>query len=414
MKTHLFILILLIFSTISYAQNYQGPIAQPTSGYAVPGTHTVDTMEFTHSLYSLQKSVIYYPSDTSGSFATVFFLHGFNGQFLVLYDLLFRFIASQGYNVVFAPYPPSFDVQNNYDIMETAFLHAARNYSIIDTTKVGLIGYSFGGGAAIYMASKLYTKLDWGVQGRFIATVCPWYSFFIDQAEVAALPFDTRMLSFVNSYDNVCDHRMAMEMYYNTTSIAPSQKDVVYVSEDTVGNYTYFSDHFSFTTFFINNYDAMDVYVYHRLIGALMAYTFAADLSAYSVALGSGSADQITMPAGMKDLEVVDFPAPKLDQNYYQFPCDSAINPRSAFCVYLTDVMPVDEDLISVATRPEGYLIKAPPSCLGQKFQIFDATGRLLDEGTIQQEETQITTTSLAPSLYILKFQGKGYPLIVF
>ena len=83
-------------------------------------------------------------------------------------------------------------------------------------------------------------------------------------------------------------------------------------------------------------YDALDYYGVYRLLDAMMDYSFNGNVNAKNVALGNGSAAQITMPSyngqAMAPLEVTDNPTPKYPQSKYEFPCNSSTNPRIGYC----------------------------------------------------------------------------------
>ncbi len=334
----IFYLLVLISSQLS-AQTYMGPIARPTAGYGASGPYSVSQLTMPNPMHT-QQCEIFYPTGKATPSPTILFMHGFSGNYSIAYKAFFDHMVSLGYAVVFAPYPATTLVQNNYQIMRTGFTQAARNFSnIIDTTQVGLVGYSFGGGAAWYMADELLTKLGWGSAGRFVSTIAPWYSDQLTNAQLAALPSDVKMQSFILEEDIVCDHRQAIEIYNNTPSIQVSEKDVVYVPSSTVSGYDYVADHYCFVSNqFVNNFDALDAYVFNRLIAALADYTYTGNLTAKNIALGEGSLDQISLPTGLNPLEVEVVPVPKRPSSSYVWPCDSMVNPRHIYCDSVTSV----------------------------------------------------------------------------
>ncbi len=418
MKKLIYLLVLL--SSSLTAQVYVGPIAEPTSGYGATGPYAVSQQSFSNPLNTTQQCQIFYPTGVSTSVPTVFFLHGFSGNFSIAYLGLFNHLASHGYAVVFAPYPATTMIQNNYDIMQNGFEIAARDFSsIIDTTRIGLIGYSFGGGASYYMADILMTQHGWGSAGRFISTIAPWYSVNTSNTLLANLPSDVKMQSFILQDDDVCDHRQAIEVYNNTPSILVSEKDVIYVPESTVGTYTYTSDHYSFVSAVVSNYDATDVYVFNRLIAALADYTFTGDLTAKDIALGGGSSAQVTLPTGLNNLVVVDTPVPNLPSSFYSWPCDSIVNPRSIYCDSITSVhsLELEEKLLTIerVSAHKGHAtleLSANAKLVGSSLNIYNVSGSLVFSEQISDRNMTLNL-NLPSGVYILWAQGEAHKLIL-
>ncbi len=403
--------LLLLISSPCAAQFYIGPVPAPSSGYGAAGPLDVMTTRYTNPLNPTQDCIIFHPKDTSTTRPTVFFMHGFSGNYSSVYQVFFEHLASHGYAAVFVPYPATTNVQGNYDIMKNGFQIAARDFSqIVDTMRVGLVGYSFGGGAAYYMADELMTTLGWGSQGRFISTIAPWYSLNAPNSKLASLAGDTKMLNFILQDDGVCDHRQAIEIYNNTPSIAISEKDVVYVPESHVSGYTYVADHYSFVSALANPYDALDAYVFNRMITALADYTFTGNLTAKDIALGGGSTAQVTLPGGMTPLVVVDSPQPTRPTSYYTWPCDSSVNPRSIYCDSITAVSTVrsttETKIVAMSLEPSvaGTLLRLQidPSAMGHEIQIYNVQGTLVHHQNINST-TEHIDLKLAPSIYLLR-----------
>jgi hypothetical protein len=98
--------------------------------------------------------------------------------------------------------------------------------------------------------------------------------------------------------------------------------------------YTYIADHVLPNT--KDAYDAYDYYGIYRLLDALIDYSFNNNAAGKKVALGNGSAEQVTMPGydgqTLAPLEVTDNPVPQYLQTRYDFRCDSDTNLRGAYC----------------------------------------------------------------------------------
>ena len=99
--------------------------------------------------------------------------------------------------------------------------------------------------------------------------------------------------------------------------------------------YTYTAEHNLPST--KDAYDAYDYYGIYRLLDAMIDYSFNGNLTGKNVALGNGSAEQVTMPSyngqALSPLEVTDNPTPLYPQSKYLFPCGSVSNnPRIGNC----------------------------------------------------------------------------------
>ncbi|WP_342089402.1 hypothetical protein [Dyadobacter sp. OTU695] len=313
-----------------------GPISRPAFGYGADGTYAVSEIDFPNTEYSGTNVTIFYPSGTASPRPTIFYSHPYGGESKEYNRGLFEFIAKKGYVVVFVPYATNdTSIDHRYLTLWTGFTKAASDYpGIIDTRKVGFMGHSFGGGASIGLAYKAFTDKGWGVDGRFLFTMAPWYSYQITPAQLASFPTNTKMITQVYDEDVFNDHRMAIDIFKNI-NIRSTEKDYCYLKPSTVAGYKYATEHTLPNS--RTAYDAYDYYGVYRLLDAMIDYSFNNSAAGKNVALGNGSSQQITMPGYngqfMVPLEVTDNPAPKYDQSKYDFKCSSALyNPRIAHC----------------------------------------------------------------------------------
>jgi Esterase/lipase len=313
----------------------EGPISRPASGYGKDGAYEVAETNFASPEYPGKDVAVFYPKGTTAPRPTVFYLHGFGGENKISWMGIFNFIAKKGYTVVFAPYPTlNSTIDGRYDVMWSSFRTAVKKYpNLIDSTKVGFVGHSFGGGAVPSIAYKAFQERGWGKNGRFIFTLAPWYAYQITDEQLKNFPANTQFISQVYDDDDVNDHRMAIDIYKNI-SIPNSEKDFVTVKKSVVEGYTYTAEHNLPSS--LKAYDAYDYYCLYRLLDALMDYSFNKSASGKNVALGNGSAEQITLPSykgtALTTLEVTDNPVPKYTQDKYEFPCGGLLNPRSLHC----------------------------------------------------------------------------------
>lgn len=318
----------------------QGPIQKPTSGYGADGSYEVAEIDFDNPQYAGTQVSIFYPKGITSPRPTIFFSHPYGGEDKSYNIGLYNFVAKKGYVIVFVPYRTiDVSIDHRYQTLWEGFTKAAADYSnIIDTKKVGFMGHSFGGGASIDLAYKAFMEKGWGENGRFLFTMAPWYAFnwnspLTTQQQLQSFPPNTKMITQLYDEDIYNDHRLAIDIFKNI-NIADSEKDCIYFKSSTINGYKYLTDHVMPNS--RSAYDALDYYGVYRLLDAMMDYSFNGNVNAKNVALGNGSAAQITMPSyngqAMAPLEVTDNPTPKYPQSKYEFPCNSSTNPRIGYC----------------------------------------------------------------------------------
>jgi dienelactone hydrolase len=370
MNKKLLLLIFLQVATQILSAQYSDPnIPKPASGYGADGPHTVGTISFANPAYPAKDIQIFYPSDIIGKVPTLFYSHAFGGNNSANILGMLEFVAKKGYAIVFVPYQTvTTSIDERYSNLLNGFRKAARDYpNIIDTTKVGFMGHSFGGGASFANAYKCFTENNWGSKGRFIYALAQWYSYNISQAELQNFPPGTKLLTELFDDDDVNDHRLAIDIF-NNINISPGEKDCLLLRSDTINNYIYLADH---TVPNISSaFDALDYYGYYRFIDALCDYTFNGNAAAKQMALGNGSASQINMPGGLKPLVYFDYPLVLYPQSRYQFPCTSSENPRQTNCPSNTFTFTGNGNW----SEPANWLNRAmPPASLsGNMFIIID------------------------------------------
>lgn len=312
-----------------------GPISRPQSGYGADGKYTVATISFPSPLYNGKNVTIFYPKEIGTARPTIFYSHPYGGEESSYNIGLYEFIAKKGYVVVFAPYPTTgVTIDERYSTLWESFKKAVTDYpNIIDTSKVGFMGHSFGAGASFALAHKGFIDKGWGQNGRFIFAMAQWYAHQITNEDLQSFPANTKLITQVYDDDVTNDHRLAIDIFNNIT-IANSEKDFIVIKKSVLPTYTYTAEHTLPNT--QTAYDAYDYYGIYRLLDALIDYSFNGSITGKNVALGNGSAEQITMPSyngqALSPLEVTDNPMPAYPQSKYQFQCSSVNNPRIGHC----------------------------------------------------------------------------------
>jgi dienelactone hydrolase len=117
----------------------------------------------------------------------IFFAHGFGGSDYRVYEGLLNQLASNGYAVVFAPYAiiaPTHAAR--YDQLWNGFQAAVAQYgNVLDTSKIGVAGHSYGGGAVPEIARRAVAQ-GWGGNDIFLFVMAAWYSWGTDYNSIPA------------------------------------------------------------------------------------------------------------------------------------------------------------------------------------------------------------------------------------
>jgi hypothetical protein len=409
-----------LFALLSFSiqAQYNDPnFPKPASGYGSDGTHTVGVISFSNPAYPAKDIEIYYPSDITGKVPTIFYSHAYGGNISANISGMLNFVAKKGYAIVYVPYQTTgVTVNDRYDNLLNGFRKAARDYpTIIDTAKVGFMGHSFGGGASFGNGYKCFVQNNWGQSGRFIYALAQWYTYNISQSELQAFPANTKLLTEIFDDDDTNDHRMAVDIF-NTISIPVSEKDLILLRSDTIGSKIYAADHVMPNT--SAAFDALDYYAYYRFIDALCDYTFNGNIAGKNVALGNGSAAQITMPTGLKPLVQTDQPFAVYPESNYQYPCNDPQNPRIMYCPTAVGIYEdrhvADEINIFPNPASQNLYITFAENARPAELKLYDSFGRIMTLTLIEgQGSTSIDVSSLHNGVYFLVHENIRKPFMI-
>lgn len=380
MSKHILLLLAFSCQVIALSAQYDDPVfAKPASGYGVDGSFPVEVTTFPSPDFPGETIEIFHPGGVSNAVPTLFFAHGFGGTFSNYVGGMLDYVAQKGYAIVFVPYPTTgASIVERYDILLGGFRQAARSYSnIIDTTQVGFMGHSFGGGAMFGISHRCFTENNWGENGRLLFSLAPWYSYELTPAQLQSFPSNTKLIMQVYDDDNVNDHRMAIDIF-NNINIPAEEKDFILVQSDTLQGHIYAADHAVPGTYQV--FDALDYYAFYRLLDALCDYTFHGNPAGKEVALGNGSASQVTMPTGLKPLVQTDAPVPVYPEDKYGFPCSAILNPRSEFCPALTGTSESRPARFALSIDPNPAVsqvrVNIPTDAKARQIRVFNLSGQ--------------------------------------
>lgn len=296
MNQPLFILLLLALCPVMSAQS---PVDfEPiTSGYGAQGDYTLRVEKFPNPIWPIRDVEIFLPAETSGPVPVVFFAPGFSRNDSDTYGALIRHIVSRGYAVVFTAYQVvSLDPtlhELRYATIFAGFEEAVKRYGqYLDTTRVGFMGHSYGAGAVPALAWKAINEKGWGKAAAFLFPMAPWYYFNISLKRFINFPAHVKLLMQVYEGDDLCDHRIAKEIF-DRINLPASEKDFVMLMTEERNSYRLGAEHGAmYGGDGRERLDALDYYGVWRLFDALADYTFNGNEAGKKIALGNGSAAQ--------------------------------------------------------------------------------------------------------------------------
>src|SRR3712207_3850795 len=225
MKKFLFIFILTtIFTNIPSARAQTAPCSQlkittlpPAGDYGSFGQFAVTRQTISHPDPNAPAPVsVFVPANATAQnrVPVVFFAHGFGGVSYQFYEALLRQLASNGYVVVFSPYTSSVLTTHaaRYNQLWNGFLAAVQQYGgLMDTSRVGFAGHSYGAGATPEMARR-GTAQGWGANGLFLFVMAAWYNWGANPEQI---PASAKMIVQVYWDDATNQHLISQNDVWN-------------------------------------------------------------------------------------------------------------------------------------------------------------------------------------------------------
>ena len=409
-----FLTISLIISLSNLSAQYQGPIPKITTGYGADGNNDVVVSTLINDHWANHEIAVFYPTNVSFPVPTIFYSHGYGSTDTLYCIETLRHIASRGYAAVFVPYKTfGVTMAERYATLFDGFTKASRNLtSIIDTTRVGFLGHSFGGGATPRISLREFSENNWGTNGKFIFCSAPWYSFELGDS-LYSFPQDCKMITLLYDDDETNDHRMGMDIFKHI-AIPDSLKDCILVRSDTVSGYIYQADHtlpVQYTG--SGEFDALDYYAVFRLLDALADFTFTGNQIAKDIALGNGSPAQINMGTQLKQLSVTDNPIPAYTQSKYFFPCSSSTNERIQYCDDFPNKVNdnVKKGILNICPNPTKGIFTIEGKDI-QSVEITNISGQIIKQFKIQNSKFKIDLSKQPKGIYIIKIKTNNLSIV--
>ncbi|MBS1794150.1 MAG: hypothetical protein JSS81_09865 [Acidobacteria bacterium] len=262
---------------------------------------------------------VFLPATATGAnrAPVIFFAHGFNGVDYRFYEDLLRQLASRGYAVVFVPYSGTGTNASRYDQLWAGFQKAVQQFgTVLDTTRAGFAGHSYGGGATPELARR-GANAGWGANGLFIFTMAAWYNWGTNMEQI---PAAAKLVVQVYWDDSFNDPLISQNDVWNRLPQITERKwqvirsDAGFCSLDA----THFTPITSTGDTGSNNTNAQDYWGIWRRLHALADYTFGGSQAARSVAFGTDSQTGRwrSRPKPLAPLEASDTPVVNIANNY--------------------------------------------------------------------------------------------------
>ena len=235
---------------------------------------------------------VFVPSNATASarVPVVFFAHGYGGVNYQFYEALLRQLASNGYIVVFSPYTANILTSHaaRYNQLWNGFLTAAGQYGdIMDTSRVGFAGHSYGAAATPEMARRGAAQ-GWGENGLFLFVMAAWYNWGTNLNQI---PSSAKMVVQVYWDDETNEHLISQNDIWNKLpQISERKWQVIRASRSFcslgAGHSVPVTDGLGQTSAVTDAYDYWGVW---RRLHALSDYAFTGNQSARNVAFGVDS-----------------------------------------------------------------------------------------------------------------------------
>ncbi|MBD3419044.1 MAG: hypothetical protein GF398_02890 [Chitinivibrionales bacterium] len=311
-------------------------VALIDTGYGSNGPFTHLERLFPHPGLGDANIHVVYPAEDEGPFPVVLFAPALWKPSTAFYRSLIDHIVSRGNILIFTTYNYSsiFDHELRYRVMLLGFKNGLELViNKVDTTRLALLGHSYGGGAVPAIGWEYAHNRGWGAKGLALFIMAPWYSFRVEQQQFDSFPAHAKLI--VQSYkgDRRMDTRIAEDFFYSL-NISPTEKDYITLADAVSDGCEIDADHDAPQSQDADETNVVDFYGIWRPLDALMDYAFTGSAAAKKVALGNGGAAQTFCgywPDGTRVksfIKVTDRPESELRQGAFLFEWDSFMNPR--------------------------------------------------------------------------------------
>ena len=171
----------------------------------------------------------------------VLIAHGYLGTAPEAYQGLVDHLVGAGFVVVFPGYPVEYDPQHQYRVVDSGFVLGVAASGRVDTSRVGVVGHSFGGGMTPWLVEQAHAR-GWGSDAVWAVLMAPHFALEVGTGAIE-LPQQTRLAVVNYDEDVVVDARIGIDIY-RSAALDPAQKLHVMVHTDRTVDPPLFADHF--------------------------------------------------------------------------------------------------------------------------------------------------------------------------
>lgn len=276
-------------------------------------TNNIRIDSMAHPAWKNHNVYAFYPDSIRKPLPVVLFCHGIGADKPQIYGHLISTIVKCGWVVIYSPYKASVAFSKPsacYRIIWSGISGGVTRWrSLIDTSRIGFIGHSYGGGAIPSLAYKALFENHWGAKSSFLFSMAPWYSHDITQEQLKSISGTTRLVIQIYEDERINDPRMALDIFTNI-GIPAGHKWLTLLSHDTKMEKTFDIGH---TTPEGNcesdmSVDDCDVFGIDPIVKALTSFASSKDTSAIEMELGSTTSpyqNQIIHEGAEKQRETV-------------------------------------------------------------------------------------------------------------
>ncbi len=170
-------------------------------------------------------SVLYRPKilDSAHKIPVVLFAPGWGSKNYLDYNTILSFIASQGYAALYVSDPSEYDPQK----IISRFSEVLENKTLLkylDTSRIGVVGHSSGGGFA-FVIIKYFADKGLGKNGMFIFSMDPWFAFGMGSEDFKNFPKNCSVVIQQFGDSGGTDPRIALTIFDKLSSLGDKNRD---------------------------------------------------------------------------------------------------------------------------------------------------------------------------------------------